>query len=207
MKHRITDKEMGERRVAEAIEKHKFEFEKKKQLCPYSTAYEQAYSPIEFGKKVSSRRNDLDMSQKYCAKESGMTSPMLSRIESGGLKGVIKQDSLYLLCVTLDCTPDYLLGITESPELWVHTNEDGSQTEVKSPFAYREAPVRKLTSKLMWNVVDEAIRKTYIDRPDDVLSLIAVLESQNPKLLKEFYNEVHSLCDRYDLCVRQFDGR
>lgn len=206
MRFHETDKEKGERRVAEAIEKHKFEFEKKKELCPYHDLYEQSYSPTEFGKKVYSRRKALDMSQMVCARECGMTNPMLSRIENGGLKETIKQDSLYLLCVTLDCTPDYLLGITESPDKWVQIGEDGSQTEVKFPLTNREAPVRKLTSKLMWNVVDEAIQKTYIDRPDDVLALIAILESQNPKLLKKFYEVVHLLCEDHNLKIRQFDG-
>ena len=196
-----SDKKISQKRIDAAIGKHRNEYEEKKKFCPWCEKYTKAYVPIKFGEKVRSRRHELDINQQKCAKECGMTGPMLSKIEDGRMVAP-NQDYVYLLCVVLECTPDYLLGMIVQPDKKVSND---SPEGLINPISYWEPAEATAISEVMQRIIQNSIRKTYIDCPDTLSKLIAVLESKNPELSEHFDAVLSDLCHRYGLVPRRFD--
>lgn len=156
-----SDKNISKESIDKAIGKHRVEFEKKKEFCPWCEEYTKAYVPIKFGEKLRRRRKELNIKQNKCAKEYGMTGPMLYKIEHGKMV-VPNQDYVYLLCVALNCTPDYLLGMTEQPGVKV---SDTPSKGMLDPMHHWEPAEATAISEVMQRVIQNSIRKTYIDCP------------------------------------------
>lgn len=62
---------------------------------------------IQIGKRVSSRRKELNMTQEYLAEIIGLSLQSVSCIELG--KKGIRPENLIKLCQALDVTGDYIL--------------------------------------------------------------------------------------------------
>lgn len=202
-----SDKNRSKIRISAAIEKHRLEYQKMKSQCPFNADRKASFNPEEYGKRVQERRNLLNKTQSVIAKEAGMSTAMLSKIEGGGIKE-INQDYLYLLSVVLECTADYLLGRATAPEGFVGIpGKEGNQTDGSkaiSPIKFEEKPVCELSLSIMQGVTLAAARKAYNEIPETVFQLIAILRSENPKLISEFSKCVDLLCSSHNVKVDYF---
>ena len=199
-----TDKQTSQERIAAAIENVKIQFEAKKAIFPYNERHIKNYSPEKYGKRVLSRRKELKLTQAKCAKRTGVTPQKISQIENGQQK-TINQDHLYLLCVVLECTPDYLLELTNSPEEAIDVRSDGTEIHTTCPLNFGERPSSVLAADLMTSVIWAASKKSYNEIPAALHQLIAILQSDNPELIHRFCLALEQLCIDYKVKVGYFD--
>lgn len=203
-----SDKSRSKIRISAAIEKHRHEYEEKKKQCPFDAVRKASFDPEKYGERVKERRNLMNKTQWDIAKEAGMTAAMLSKIEAGNEKE-INQNYLYLLSVVLDCTPDYLLGRTDVPEEFIVVIPKGKENKINAPKAFSpikfdEKPVCELSLSIMQGVTLAAARKAYNEIPETVFQLIAILRSENPKLISDFRNTVDLFCSLHEVEVDHF---
>jgi transcriptional regulator with XRE-family HTH domain len=69
---------------------------------------------LRLGKRVRERRRALGLSQHEIVQRIGGAQGWLSELENAK-QTRIEADTVVRLCVALDCTSDYLLGLTDDP--------------------------------------------------------------------------------------------
>lgn len=67
------------------------------------------------GKRVRALREALGWPQMELAYKAGVTQAKLSNIENNVARAGIRADTLRDLCIALDCSADYLLGMSDEP--------------------------------------------------------------------------------------------
>jgi transcriptional regulator with XRE-family HTH domain len=67
------------------------------------------------GDRILRRRRELNLTQAAVAEKTGLKQFHISRIESGDIKDA-KGDTLRRLAEALDCSTDYLVGLTDDPQ-------------------------------------------------------------------------------------------
>lgn len=70
---------------------------------------------MNFGSKLKKLRKDKHISQSYLAKEIGISTNAISQYETN--KRFPEQSCLVKLCVFFDVSSDYLLGLSDTPNL------------------------------------------------------------------------------------------
>ncbi len=198
------DKVRSQTTIAQAIEKNKNKFSEMKRDFPYIEERSSAYKPEDFGKRVRSRRTELNQTQITCAREAGMTPATLSKFELGE-KASINPDYLYLLSIALQCSPDYLLGLSKSIDGIVEVNPDGTQRELVPAIKKLEPAPCCLISEIMEPMVVAAVTNCYTKIPRVTFQLISILQSQDEELWTAFCTQLDGLCERHKLVVGHID--
>lgn len=202
----ITDKKKSRQKIAAAKEKYKNQIRELERSYPLDESRSASFNPEIFGSRVRTLRQQSEKTQKDCADNAGMTVAMFSKIELGNIEK-LNPDYLYLLSVVLDCSPDYLLGHTDLRDRRVEAKPDGTTQELYCPIKPNERPVSKFEILMMDQVIQFAAHEEYDKIPENVFQLIAILESSNEDLRKEFSASLNHLCKKYDLVVDHFDGK
>jgi len=71
---------------------------------------------MEFKDMINQRRTELNMTMEELAKLIGVSTPTIQRYESGEIKNV-RRDKIKLLSDALQCSPAYLMGWEEKPQV------------------------------------------------------------------------------------------
>lgn len=88
---------------------------------------------MDFSKKVKSRRESLELTLKEIADIVGVSTPTISRYESGNIKNV-RRDKIVQLSKALQCSPEYLMGWHDIKGLGskIKTERESNKIEVSS---------------------------------------------------------------------------
>jgi transcriptional regulator with XRE-family HTH domain len=69
----------------------------------------------EFGRRLTVIRQALDLTQEQVADKLGAARSWISELERGRQRG-LAAETVVRLCRALDCTSDYLLGLSDDPQ-------------------------------------------------------------------------------------------
>jgi transcriptional regulator with XRE-family HTH domain len=67
-----------------------------------------------FGERLRTRRRERGLTQNALAQQMGVAQGWLSELENAR-QGAVQADTVYRLCVALNCSADYLLGLADTP--------------------------------------------------------------------------------------------
>lgn len=189
-------KEISAENTASAMEMHKKEINRLKEIYPITEYHTKSFDPQKYGERIQICRQKKGYSLQKCGSLAGMTGVTLHNIENGLVKR-LNQDRLYLLCSVFSVTPDYLLGLTDSTNKTIEVQSDGSTKELRSPFDFGEDHVSQLATELSttWGTV----KNSYTQNPDLCRQLLAILQSQNPRVKEMLCNRVEEICKQFKL--------
>ncbi len=69
------------------------------------------------GEKVLNMRKEAGWTRRELSRRTGLRDEHLSKIEHG-LRTQIEVETIRRLCLALDCTADYLIGLEDDPATW-----------------------------------------------------------------------------------------
>ena len=121
------------------------------------------------------------MSLAACAREVGMSTAMLGKLENGQGKR-LNFDYLYLLCCVFDTTPDYLFGRVNGINESLEPSDDDSEKPVVlyEPINITEKPVAHLANE--FSDTFGIFQNLYMENPELCDLLLRVIKCKDPQV-------------------------
>lgn len=187
-----SDKDKSLARISVAQEKYANELRQKEKMYPRKSIKADQVDFQQYGSRIHELRQRKQMSLAVCAREVGMSTAMLGKLENGQGKR-LNFDYLYLLCCVFDTTPDYLFGRVNGINESLEPSDGDSEKPVVlyEPINFTEKPVAHLTNE--FSDTSGVFQNLYVENPELCDLLLRVIKCRDPQVRRALESAIQGI--------------
>ena len=187
-----SDKDKSLARISVAQEKYANELRQKEKMYPRKSIKADQVDFQQYGSRIHELRQRKQMSLAVCAREVGMSTAMLGKLENGQGKR-LNFDYLYLLCCVFDTTPDYLFGRVDGINESLEPSDGDSEKPVVlyEPINFTEKPVAHLTNE--FSDTSGIFQNLYVENPELCDLLLRVIKCRDPQVRRALESAIQGI--------------